>query len=66
MMQSLSALEKAAEDPGGKPGRNGKKVAMIEKSDKMYGGTCINVGCIHKVSREQREENFSHSKTRQL
>ncbi len=24
----------------------GKKVAMIEKSDKMYGGTCINVGCI--------------------
>lgn len=24
----------------------GKKVALIEKSDKMYGGTCINVGCI--------------------
>ena len=24
----------------------GKEVAMIEKSDKMYGGTCINVGCI--------------------
>ena len=24
----------------------GKKVAMIEKSDKLYGGTCINVGCI--------------------
>lgn len=24
----------------------GKKVAMIEKDKKMYGGTCINVGCI--------------------
>ncbi len=24
----------------------GFKVAVIEKSDKMYGGTCINVGCI--------------------
>ena len=24
----------------------GLKVALVEKSDKMYGGTCINVGCI--------------------
>jgi pyruvate/2-oxoglutarate dehydrogenase complex dihydrolipoamide dehydrogenase (E3) component len=24
----------------------GKRVAIIEKSDQMYGGTCINVGCI--------------------
>ena len=24
----------------------GKKVALIEKSAQMYGGTCINVGCI--------------------
>lgn len=24
----------------------GEKVAVIEQSDKMYGGTCINVGCI--------------------
>lgn len=24
----------------------GKKVALIEKDKKMYGGTCINVGCI--------------------
>ena len=23
-----------------------EKVALIEKSDKMYGGTCINIGCI--------------------
>ena len=24
----------------------GRQVAMIEKSSAMYGGTCINVGCI--------------------
>ena len=28
----------------------GEKVALIEKSDKMYGGTCINVGCIPSKS----------------
>lgn len=28
----------------------GKKVALVEKSDKMYGGTCINVGCIPSKS----------------
>ena len=27
-------------------GNRGEKVALVEKSDKMYGGTCINVGCI--------------------
>lgn len=27
-------------------GKLGKKVALIEKSKYMYGGTCINVGCI--------------------
>lgn len=27
-------------------GTAGKKVALIERSDRMYGGTCINVGCI--------------------
>lgn len=27
-------------------GTAGKKVALIEKSNEMYGGTCINVGCI--------------------
>lgn len=25
---------------------HGWQVAMVEKSDKMYGGTCINIGCI--------------------
>lgn len=28
----------------------GKSVAIIEKSNKMYGGTCINVGCIPSKS----------------
>ncbi len=27
------------------PKRN-EKVAVIERSDEMYGGTCINIGCI--------------------
>lgn len=26
--------------------KKGMKVAVIEKSEKMYGGTCINIGCI--------------------
>ncbi|ARJ50771.1 hypothiocyanous acid reductase MerA [Staphylococcus lutrae] len=26
--------------------QQGKKVAVVEKSEEMYGGTCINVGCI--------------------
>lgn len=24
----------------------GKRVAMVEQSDQMYGGTCINIGCV--------------------
>lgn len=27
-------------------GAQGKRVAMIEKDDHMFGGTCINIGCI--------------------
>lgn len=30
--------------------RRGKRVAMIEKSKQMYGGTCINEGCIPSKS----------------
>ena len=30
--------------------KRGKKVAMIEKSQEMYGGTCINEGCITSKS----------------
>jgi pyruvate/2-oxoglutarate dehydrogenase complex dihydrolipoamide dehydrogenase (E3) component len=37
-------------------GRAGQRVVMVEQSDQMYGGTCINIGCvptkalIHKAS----------------
>lgn len=34
----------------GKLASHGKTVAMIERSDRMYGGTCINVGCIPSKS----------------
>lgn len=27
-------------------GRKGKRVVMVEQSDQMYGGTCINIGCV--------------------
>lgn len=38
-------------------GGRGLKVAMIEKSAQMYGGTCINVGCIPtKALAHQAEE----------
>lgn len=37
---------KAGKTLAGKAASLGNKVALIEKSDKMYGGTCINVGCI--------------------
>ena len=30
--------------------KRGKKVALIEKSNQMYGGTCINEGCIPSIS----------------
>lgn len=53
-------------------GRN-RSVALIERSDKMYGGTCINIGCIptkalirsanlaateHPLTFEQHEEYY--------
>ncbi len=34
----------------GKLGKNGQKVALVEKDPGMYGGTCINVGCIPSKS----------------
>lgn len=46
------------------------KVAMIERSEKMYGGTCINIGCIPtktlvhqaKLSLEQKIDRFEDQK----
>lgn len=37
---------KGGKTMAGALGAAGKKVALIEKSDRMYGGTCVNVGCI--------------------
>ncbi|CZE50788.1 FAD-dependent oxidoreductase [Campylobacter geochelonis] len=37
---------KAGKTLASKFGALGKKVAVIEKSPQMYGGTCINIGCI--------------------
>lgn len=41
---------KGAKTLAGKLASEGKSVAMIEKDAKMYGGTCINVGCIPSKS----------------
>jgi len=27
-------------------GRQGRRVVMVEQSERMYGGTCINIGCV--------------------
>lgn len=37
---------KAGKTLAGDMASRGQKVALIEKSNKMYGGTCINIGCI--------------------
>lgn len=50
---------------------HGMKVAVIERSDKMYGGTCINIGCIPTKTlvyraktafRTGREKSFEEKK----
>lgn len=46
------------------------KVAMIERSEKMYGGTCINIGCIPtktlvhqaKLAQERKIDRFENQK----
>lgn len=37
---------KAGKTLAGALGNDGQKVALVEKSSKMYGGTCINTACI--------------------
>lgn len=41
---------KAGKTLAGEFAKKGKKVALIEKSNQMYGGTCINEGCIPSKS----------------
>ncbi|TDQ57386.1 pyruvate/2-oxoglutarate dehydrogenase complex dihydrolipoamide dehydrogenase (E3) component [Mesocricetibacter intestinalis] len=53
---------KAGKTLAAKLGSQGKKVAIIEKSDKMYGGTCINIGCIPTktlIVAAERGDDFS-------
>ena len=40
-------------------GRKGKRVVMIEQSAKMYGGTCINNGCVPTKSLVYQAEQLS-------
>ena len=55
---------KAGKTLAAKSAALGKKVALIERSPQMYGGTCINVGCIPTkrlvtASKEAGFVNFS-------
>lgn len=44
-------------------GRQGKRVVMIERSDQMYGGTCINIGCVPTKSMVfASEEALGHAR----
>ncbi|MFJ7827767.1 FAD-containing oxidoreductase [Psychrobacillus sp. NPDC096623] len=43
--------------------KNGKKVAVIEKSSEMYGGTCINIACIPTKSLVHSADNRKYSNT---
>ncbi|TQR85148.1 pyridine nucleotide-disulfide oxidoreductase [Mycobacterium hodleri] len=40
-------------------GRKGKRVVMIEQSAQMYGGTCINIGCVPTKSLVYQAEQLS-------
>lgn len=50
--------------------RRGQSVAVIERSNKMYGGTCINIGCIPtktlvhqaKIASGMKEASFEEKK----
>lgn len=39
---------------------SGKRVAVVEQSDKMYGGTCINVGCLPSKSLKTSAEKSAY------
>ena len=39
--------------------KQGRRVVMIEQSDRMYGGTCINIGCVPTKSMVYRSEHLA-------
>lgn len=51
---------KAGKTTAGFLAGKGENVALIEKSNKMYGGTCINVGCIPSKSLVTWSSNSQH------
>ncbi len=60
---------KAGKTLAGALGNDGKKVALIEKSSKMYGGTCINTACIPSktlIEEVGRGESFKDAMDRKI
>lgn len=52
--------------------RHNWQVAVIERSEKMYGGTCINIGCIptktlvHQAKTEAYKPEMSFAKKKNI
>lgn len=44
-------------------GRQGRRVVMIEQSALMYGGTCINIGCVPTKSMVYQSEHLAAAST---
>ena len=44
----------------------GQKVALVEASPAMYGGTCINIGCVPTKALVHRADEFRASGERSL
>src|SRR3954447_23881810 len=40
-------------------GRQGRSVVLVERSSSMYGGTCINIGCVPTKSMVYRAEQVT-------
>lgn len=60
---------KAGKTLAGALGSDGKKVALVEKSSKMYGGTCINTACIPSktlIEEAGRGESFKDAMDRKI
>lgn len=58
---------KAGKTLAGKMAKQGKTVALIEQDQSMYGGTCINIGCIPtKTLINASENNLSFSEAMAL
>lgn len=53
---------KAGKTLSAKLGAKEKKVAIIEENPKMYGGTCINVGCLPTKSLVHSAKILSEAK----